>query len=150
MEAHNDFTEGNILTSLLHFVVPVLFALFLQAMYGAVDLLVVGQFASSADVSAVATGSQLMQTVTNLISSLATGTTVLLGQKIGEKKPRDGSRITGASLCLFGIIGLLFTVGLSVFAGKTGLFFDDFFQRLFSEFVQSDFRFIQDHKFRFQ
>lgn len=117
MEAHNDFTEGNILTSLLHFVVPVLFALFLQAMYGAVDLLVVGQFASSADVSAVATGSQLMQTVTNLISSLATGTTVLLGQKIGEKKPRDGSRITGASLCLFGIIGLLFTVGLSVFAG---------------------------------
>lgn len=42
----------------------------LQAMYGAVDLLVVGKFASSADVSAVSTGSQIMMTLTNLISSL--------------------------------------------------------------------------------
>lgn len=90
MNSRNNFTEGSILAPLLRFAVPVLFALFLQAMYGAVDLLVVGQFASSADVSAVATGSQIMQTVTNLISSLATGTTVLLGQKIGEKKAKEG------------------------------------------------------------
>lgn len=45
---------------LLLFAVPVLLALFLQAMYGAVDLLIVGKFASSADVSAVSTGSQIM------------------------------------------------------------------------------------------
>ena len=44
---------------LLLFAVPVLLALFLQAMYGAVDLLIVGKFASSADVSAVSTGSQI-------------------------------------------------------------------------------------------
>ena len=47
---------------LLLFAVPVLLALFLQAMYGAVDLLIVGKFASSADVSAVSTGSQIMTT----------------------------------------------------------------------------------------
>ena len=40
-EKHN-FTEGPILGPLLRFAVPVLFALFLQAMYGAVDLLVAG------------------------------------------------------------------------------------------------------------
>ena len=73
-------------------------------MYGTVDLLIVGQFASSTDVSAVATGSQIMQTVTNLISSLATGTTVLLGQKIGQKKPSEGGKIAGASLILFALI----------------------------------------------
>ena len=50
---------------------PVLFALFLQAMYGAVDLLIVGKFAASADVSAVSTGSQIMMTLTNLVSSFA-------------------------------------------------------------------------------
>ena len=50
---------------LLLFAVPVLLALFLQAMYGAVDLLIVGKFASSADVSAVSTGSQIMTTLTN-------------------------------------------------------------------------------------
>ncbi len=63
-------------------------ALFLQAMYGAVDLLIVGKFASSADVSAVSTGSQIMTTLTNLISSFAMGTTILLGQQIGSGKKR--------------------------------------------------------------
>ena len=42
MKKTNDFTEGSILPKLLGFAFPVLLALFLQAMYGAVDLLVVG------------------------------------------------------------------------------------------------------------
>ena len=50
-----------------------LFALFLQALYGAVDLMVVGKFALAQDVSGVAVGSQIMHTVTGLISSLAMG-----------------------------------------------------------------------------
>ena len=40
--------EGNIFSSLVRFALPVLFTLFLQALYGAVDLLVVGQFAQTA------------------------------------------------------------------------------------------------------
>ena len=62
MEKNTSFTEGKIMQPLLLFAVPVLLALFLQAMYGAVDLLIVGKFASSADVSAVSTGSQIMTT----------------------------------------------------------------------------------------
>ena len=50
---NNDFTEGAILPKLLRFMLPVLFAMFLQAMYGAVDLLIVGQFGTTADVSGV-------------------------------------------------------------------------------------------------
>lgn len=74
---------------LILFALPVLFALFLQAMYGAVDLLIVGKFASPVDVSAVSTGSQIMMTLTNLVSSFAMGTTVLLAQQIGcgERNP---------------------------------------------------------------
>lgn len=52
----NNFIEGPILSPLLRFTLPVLLALFLQTMYGAVDLMVVGQFGQSADVSAVSTG----------------------------------------------------------------------------------------------
>ena len=40
----SNFTEGKILSPLLKFMVPILMALFLQTMYGAVDLLIVGQF----------------------------------------------------------------------------------------------------------
>ncbi len=38
------FTEGKILGPLIKFALPVLLALFLQTMYGAVDLLIIGQF----------------------------------------------------------------------------------------------------------
>ena len=65
--------RGRILKPLILFALPVLLALFLQAMYGAVDLLIVGKFASSADVSAVSTGSQIMMTLTNLVSSFCHG-----------------------------------------------------------------------------
>ena len=46
MESLHDFTKGKILGPLLKFAYPVFLALFLQAMYGAVDLLVVGKFAT--------------------------------------------------------------------------------------------------------
>ena len=61
MKRTNRLTEGNILHTLIRFAVPVFFTLFLQALYGGVDLLVVGQFAATADVSGVATGSMLVE-----------------------------------------------------------------------------------------
>jgi len=109
MKGQFSFTEGPILAPLLRFVFPVLFALFLQAMYGAVDLLVVGKFAGAEDVSAVSTGSQIMMTITNLLSSLAMGITVFLGRKIGEKDRQAGGAIVGSGLFLFLVIGLLLT-----------------------------------------
>ncbi len=106
---NNDFTHGAILPRLLKFMLPVLFAMFLQATYGAVDLLVVGQFADTADVSAVSTGSQIIQTLTNLIVSFSMGITVAVGQKIGEKRPNDAARIIGTGLSIFLLLGLIFT-----------------------------------------
>ncbi|HAG13598.1 MAG TPA: MATE family efflux transporter [Ruminococcus sp.] len=109
----NTFTEGAILPKLLKFMLPVLFAMFLQAMYGAVDLLVVGQFGATADVSAVSTGSQIVMTLTNLIVSFSMGITVAVGQKIGQKEPDTAAKIIGTGLTLFTAAGILFT-GISV------------------------------------
>ena len=41
MEQSHSLTEGKILDSLIRFALPVFLALFLQALYGGVDLLVV-------------------------------------------------------------------------------------------------------------
>ena len=98
MEKTDDFTEGKILPKLIGFAFPVLLALFLQAMYGAVDLLVVGQFSSAAAVSAVSTGSQFLQSVTTVITGIAMGITVLVGQKIGEKHPHEAGMIIGSGI----------------------------------------------------
>lgn len=109
MKETQNFTKGNILTSLVRFALPVLAALFLQTMYGAVDMLVVGQFATAADVSAVSTGSWLMQLITSFVVGIAMGTTVLLGRRLGEGKPEEAGKIIGASIVLFAIIGVAIT-----------------------------------------
>lgn len=110
MSLESNFTEGKILSPLIRFMVPVFLAMFLQLMYGAVDLLIVGKFAHSVDVSAVSTGSQIMMTITNLVTSFAMGTTILLGQRIGEGRGREGGQVIGSSICLFGVIAGVFTI----------------------------------------
>lgn len=110
----NDFTSGAILPKLLRFMLPVLFAMFLQAMYGAVDLLIVGKFCTNADVSAVSTGSQIILTLTDLLVSFSMGITVAVGQKLGQKRSNQAVQIIGTGLVIFALLGLLFTV-ISVF-----------------------------------
>ncbi|MCM1188450.1 MAG: MATE family efflux transporter [bacterium] len=106
MNQLNEFTEGKIIKPLIGFALPVLLALCLQSLYGAVDLLVVGRFGTSADVSAVATGSQMMQMVTAVITGLAMGTTILLGQAIGRKHGSDAGNIIGSSICFFFVLAM--------------------------------------------
>lgn len=112
------FTSGPILSPLLKFAIPVVFTLVLQSLYGAVDLFVVGQFASSADASAVSTGSQIMQTLTNVMAGLAMGTTILLGQQLGKNEHRMAGKSVGASIAFFAVVGILFSVFIFGFASK--------------------------------
>lgn len=70
--------------------IPVLGALILQAAYGAVDLLVVGRFGSTSGLSAVSTGSQVLNLVTFVVTQFAMGITVLIARYLGE---RDQSRL---------------------------------------------------------
>jgi len=116
MNKNSDFTKGPILGPLIKFMIPVLAALFLQSLYGAVDLVVVGQFATSADVSGVSTGSQMMSTLTNLVANFATSTTILLGQRIGQGRRRECGQIIGSSIVFFAAIGVALTVFTVVFA----------------------------------
>jgi len=116
MKQTPDFTHGAILPKLLRFAVPILGALILQAMYGAVDLLVVGRCAGSADVSAVATGGEIMHTLTAFITGVAMGTTVLLGQRLGEQRIGELGSIVGSSIFMFGTAGVVLSVVIPLFA----------------------------------
>ena len=90
----SDFTQGSILGKLIPFMMPILGALILQAAYGAVDLLVVGRFGTTSGLSAVSTGSQVLNLVTFVITQFAMGITVLIARYIGcllytSPSPRD-------------------------------------------------------------
>lgn len=110
------FTEGAVASSLVRFALPVLGALILQSAYGAVDLLVVGMFGDAASISAVGTGSVFMQMVTFIITSLAMGSTVIIAQHIGEKKPQKAGDAVGTTIILFAILGVILTILLEIFA----------------------------------
>ena len=82
-------------------------------MYGAIDLLIVGQFGGDqADVfvSAVSTGSQIMMTLTFVINGLAMGLTVYVGEKIGAGKRTEAGKIIGSGISMFAILSLILTV----------------------------------------
>lgn len=109
MNEKTDFTQGSILKKLAYFMIPILGALVLQAAYGAVDLLVVGRFGSTSGLSAVSTGSQVLNLVTFVVTQLAMGITVLIARYLGEKRSEAIGPVIGGAVVVFALIsaGLL-------------------------------------------
>ena len=116
MNDKQDFTTGSIGGKLLFFMLPVFGALVLQAMYSAVDLLIVGRFGTTAGVSGVATGSSIMNLVTFVMSALTSAVTILIGRYIGEKTPARIGKLIGASTVFFAIFAVVISILLIIFA----------------------------------
>lgn len=111
-------TNGNLAKNLIKFALPFLIACILQAMYGACDLFVVGQFATTADTTAVGIGSQVMQTITGIVIGLTTGSSVLIGQYFGGKKENKLAKAIKTTIVLFLIISIVL---MFVIAGASPL-----------------------------
>ena len=114
-----DFTQGSILKKLIAFMMPVLGALILQAAYGAVDLLVVGRFGSTSGLSAVSTGSQVLNLVTFVVIQFAMGITVLIARYLGEKRPDQIGSVIGGSAVVFTMIAACLFIVMVGFALET-------------------------------
>lgn len=111
-----DFTQGSILNKLILFMIPVFGALVLQAAYGAVDLLVVGRFGTTAGLSAVSTGSQILNLVTFVITQFVMGITVLIARYIGEKNSGQIGELLGGGITVFTIICIVLFAVMVFFA----------------------------------
>ena len=111
-----DFTQGNILKKLTAFMMPILGALILQAAYGAVDLLVVGRFGSTSGLSAVSTGSQVLNLVTFVVIQFAMGITVLIARYLGEKRPERIGAVIGGGAVVFTMMSVALFIAMVGFA----------------------------------
>lgn len=111
-----DFTQGNILKKLVAFMMPVLGALILQTAYGAVDLLVVGRFGSTSGLSAVSTGSQVLNLVTFVVIQFAMGITVLIARYLGEKRPERIGAVIGGGTVVFTMMSVVLFIAMVGFA----------------------------------
>ena len=86
------------------------------------DLLIVGRFGNAADVSAVSTGSQVMQVITMTITGLTMGITILIGQKLGQGKKKDTGNVVGSGISIFAVIAIILTVVFVTFAPSVASF----------------------------
>ncbi len=118
--------SGAIFSPMMMFMLPVIAATFLQAMYAAVDLLVIGRFVSTDPTiaqnatAAVGTGGMIMTLITYVIHGLTTGITVTLGRFIGAKDRKGATRTVGTAICIFAVMAagltLIMEVGAPYFA----------------------------------
>jgi putative MATE family efflux protein len=111
-----DFTTGSILKKLANFMLPILGALILQTMYGAVDILVVGWFGTQESISAVSTGSTFVNMVVFIVTGLAMGVTVLMGRYLGERNEDRLGAVIGGAVVTFTSIAIVLMILLLAFA----------------------------------
>lgn len=110
MTGQQDLTVGSPSKILFTFALPFFIANLLQALYMAVDLLVIGQFCEGAQsTAAVANGAQAMMLFMLFVIGLSTGLTVLVGNYFGAKDYASMQRFIGSSLTFFFLLTLFLT-----------------------------------------
>ena len=112
----NDLTQGSLVKKVTLFSLPFLLANIIQALYGAADLFVIGQYCSAESVAAVSTATQVTQIITSIISGLTLGGTVLVGKYVGMKREKEVKETIGTNLTLFFFAGIILTVLLLIFS----------------------------------
>ena len=110
-----DLTEGPVAGTLIRFALPFLAANILQSLYGAVDLFVVGLYCNAESVAAVSTGTQVTQIVTSLITGLTLGSTIIIGEYMGERDMDKVRQTIGTTLTVFLIVSAAITFLLIFF-----------------------------------
>lgn len=117
LRVKDDFTKGPIVGPLIRFSLPLMLSLLLQALYGGVDLAVVGLYArEEGAAAAVATGSQIMLAATVVITGLTMGVTVLVGKAVGAGDKVSAAGTVAGQIKLFSLGAVLLTVFMILFA----------------------------------
>ena len=109
-----NLTNGSVFRNVVLFSLPYLLSYFLQTLYGMADLFIIGQFDGVASTTAVSIGSQVMHMLTVMIVGLAMGTTVSIGQAVGEGEHKCVAQNIGNTITLFMAVSLGLTVLLLV------------------------------------
>lgn len=118
MAQEKDLTKGSLVAMLLLFALPYLGANFIQALYGAADLIIVGKFCDSSTISGVATGAQLTQTLIMFINALTVSGTILIGKAFGAKQYDNIIKIINTMTVCF--------IAASIILSTLIISFDDF------------------------
>lgn len=92
---NRDLTQGPVVSSMLHFAIPMIFGDLLQQCYNIADTLIVGRFLGRDALAAVGSSFTLMTFLTSIILGLCMGSGALFSMRFGQ---RD-EKALGEELC---------------------------------------------------
>ena len=83
-----DMVNGPLWGKIFKFSITFMMTAILQEMYSAADIMVVGRYAGKAALAGVGTCSPIINLFLNLVTGIASGVTVVLGQALGENNDK--------------------------------------------------------------
>lgn len=111
----NKLTEGNPLTLILRFTIPLLLGNIIQQLYNTCDTILVGKFVGADSLAAVGSTGTIMFLVLGISNGMATGYTILTSQRFGNDD-EEGTKlsVTNGFLLCVAMIGIITTLSLSL------------------------------------
>jgi Na+-driven multidrug efflux pump len=98
-----DLTQGNIAKVLVAFMIPIMLSMFFQQIYTLTDTIIVGQNLSSPEIAGINDSATLTYLVLDFVVGCASGFSVVIADKIGEKN-MDGARKSFLVQIVLGVI----------------------------------------------
>lgn len=112
-----DVTGGPLFASILLYSIPVMLATFLQTLFNAVDIMVLGNMADKVAVASVGATSVIVSLCVMAFVGLSAGTSILLSRYFGAKDETQVKKTVGTSLWFALGLGLLLTAATIPLAG---------------------------------
>lgn len=105
-----DMINGSLWNKILKFAALYMLTAFLQHLYSAADVLVVGRFAGAEALAGVGTCTTLVNLFLNFILGLSAGATIVLGQALGARDRSGVSNAVHTSMSVAVSCGLVVTI----------------------------------------
>lgn len=110
--------NGPIFTSILKFAVPIVAGNFLQILFNAVDMAVVGNFVGSNAMAAVGANISLINLILNLFIGLSLGANIVTARYCGAQSERDVEETVHCSMAICLLCGIFLAVFGILVAGS--------------------------------
>lgn len=118
MRNRSNMTQGPMALNILLYTIPIVLTSWLQLLFNAADLVVVGRFCGSLSVAAVGSTSAVTNLIINLFIGLSVGAGVCTAHAIGSREDDRLHRIIHTAIPTAILAGVFLTVFGVCFAGK--------------------------------
>lgn len=105
-----DLTQGDVFKTLVIFSLPFMLSTVLQTLYSTVDMMIVGNVVGKDGLSALSTGSQLMEMIAVVCVGFSSAGQVLISNYVGARQKKEVQKINSTLTFLMVLLALVITV----------------------------------------